>query len=47
MISRFSVTVHGRTYSFYNGECDKCYKQMQPFFELIFEQTELLKNNAE
>ena len=46
-INRFSVTVNGEIYSFYNGECDKYFKQMQDFFGLILEQIKTLRNNAE
>jgi len=46
-ISRFSVTVNGKIYSFYNGECDKYYKQMQDFFDSIFEQIKPLRDNID
>jgi len=46
-ISRFSVTVNGEIYSFYNGECDQYYKQMQDFFDSIFEQIKPLRDNID
>jgi len=45
--SRFSVSINGEIYSFYNGECDKYFKQMQGFFDLIFEQKKSFRNNVE
>ena len=45
--SRFSVSINGEIYSFYNGECDKYFKQMQDFFDLIFEQKKSFRNNVE
>jgi len=41
-IVRFSVTINGDTYSFYNGSCDKYYKQMENFFDVILEQANTL-----
>ena len=45
--SRFSVSINGEIYSFYNGECDEYFKQMQDFFNLIFEQKKTFRNNVE
>ena len=39
----FSVTINGENYSFYNGECDEYYKQMQDFFSLILKQVEICR----
>ena len=41
-IVRFSVTINDETYSFYNGYCDKYYKQMEDFFDTILEQANTL-----
>jgi hypothetical protein len=46
-ISRFSVTVNGEIYSFYNGDCDKYYKQMQSFFDSMVEQIKPLRDNID
>ena len=43
----FSVTIDGKTYSFYNGVVDEHYQQMQEFFDSIYEQIEIFRNNAE
>ena len=45
--SIFSVSINGEIYSFYNGGCDKYFKQMQDFFDLIFEQKKTFRNNVE
>jgi hypothetical protein len=43
---KFSVTIDGITYSFYNGVIDENYLQMQDFFDKIHEQIEIFRNNA-
>ena len=40
--SSFSVTIDGKTFSFYNGDDDVYFKQMQSFFDAIIEQADLL-----
>jgi hypothetical protein len=46
-VNRFSVTVNGEIHSFYNGECDKNFLQMRGFFDLILEQNQTFRKNAE
>ena len=43
-VSRFSVSINDEFYSFYNGECDEYYLQMQDFFNLIFDQRTVFRN---
>jgi len=40
----FSVITNGETYSFYNGECDEHFIQMQDFFDAIMEQVAVFRD---
>ena len=42
----FSITIHGETFSFYNGVIDENYQQIQEFFDSIYEQIEIFRKNA-
>jgi len=41
-----SVSMYGETYSLYNGVVDEHYQQIQTFFDAIYEQIEVFRNNA-
>ena len=43
-VVRFSVITNGKTYSFYNGECDEHYMQMREFFDAIMEQVAVFRD---